>query len=258
MLQCKAVSVPLMSCAKQQVYQVADEVDVSKYRRLIGKLMYVTHSRPDIAFSVSLLSRFMHKPNKIHQGAAKHVLRYLAGTQNYGILYHKECEDILQGFSDSDWGTNSEDRKSTTGVVFNFGSGVITWMSKKHEIVALSSTEAEYIALCAAGCQGIWLKQVLVDCGIKHEKPITIKCDNKACIAIAKNPVHHGRTKHIDIKYHFIRDLVSKDVVRLEYCASADQLADIMTKSVDLQKFVKFRKQMGVCTLQSRGSLLDL
>lgn len=127
-LHCKPANVPLLPSAQQQLYEDAEGVDVTMYRKLFGKLIHVTQSRPDIVFVISLLSRFMHKPTKIHQGAAKDVLRYLAGTIQFGILYQRVDTYDAQGFSDSDWGSNPVDRKSTTGVVFNIGSGVVTWL----------------------------------------------------------------------------------------------------------------------------------
>lgn len=261
MLQCRSVSVLLVPHARHHLFEDAAETNITLYRQMIGKLIYLTHSRPDIAYSVSLLSRFMHKPIRIHQGAMKHLLRYLAGTKDFGILYQRYGDCVLQGFSDSDWGTNPIDRKSTTGTAFHLGSGVVTWLSKKQDIVALSSTEAEYIALCAACCQGIWINRVLGDCGVRIEEPIVIYCDNKSCIAVAKNPVLHRRAKHIDVKYHYIRDLVSSDEVHLQFCSSTDQLADVFTKCLDVQKFVQFREQLGVCSvcnLQSKARMLAI
>lgn len=171
------------------------------------------------------------------------MVKYLAGTRNFGILYQGTSGDILQGLSDSNWGTNPIDRKSTTGVIFTLGSGAVTWLSKKQNIVASSSsTKAEYIAFYAACCQGIWFKRILADCGMEDVKAIQIYCGNKSCIEIAKNPVHHGRTKHIDVKYHFIRDLVSKGLVKLEFFATNEQMADVMTKGLYGQKFLKFLK----------------
>lgn len=163
----------------------------------------------------------------------------------------------MQGWSDSDWGGSTEDRRSTSGVAFNIGSGIVSWISKKQGTVALSSTEAEYISLCDACCQGVWIKRILGDCGYQIERPITIHCDNQSCLAIAKNPVLHNRTKHIDVKFHFIRDLVNDKKVQLEYCNTEDQIADAFTKCLDAKKLCKFRLLLGVCNLQSRGSLLD-
>lgn len=162
----------------------------------------------------------------------------------------------MQGFSDSDCGTNPIDRKSTNGMVFNLGSSAITWMSKKQDIFALSSTEAEYIALSAACCQRVGFKQVLAYCGLQHEEPITINCDNNSCIAIAQNSVFHGRTKHVDVKFHHIRNLVAEEVVRLMYCASENQVADIMTKCLEERPILKLCELLGVCELQSRGEIV--
>ncbi|XP_039137235.1 uncharacterized protein LOC120274764 [Dioscorea cayenensis subsp. rotundata] len=253
MFNCKPSSTPLCTNAKLNLFDEAEPADITAYRKLIGKLIYVTQSRPDIAFSVNLLSRFMHQPTRNQYGAAKQILRYLAGSMDFGIYYERGNECKLMCYSDSDWGGNLVDRKSTTGAAFTFGSGIVSWISKKQEIVTLSSTEAEYVALCGACCQSLWLKRILSDCGEIFDDPIPIWCDNRSCIAIAKNPVLHGRTKHIDVKYHFIRELVTENSIQLLFCNTEEQLADIFTKCVDAKKLYKFRDLLGICSLQSRG-----
>lgn len=129
-----------------------------------------------------------------------------------------------------------QDRKITFGIAFMYGTGAVSWISKKQEVVALSSTEVEYIALCSICCQGIWLQRILNDCGVKQEGPIYICCDNKSCIAMAKNPVMHGKTKHIDVKYHFIHKLVAEKAINLNFCGSEEQLADNFTKCLDARE----------------------
>lgn len=257
MHQCKPVPTPMNSSLKLQTQDWSGKTDAGTYRSLIGRLIYLTHSRPDISFSVGVLSRFMNSPTKYHMGAAKRILRYLGGTTSYGILYERGIVGKLEGYSDSDWAGCLDDRKSTSGVVFNLGSGAVTWSSKKQEITALSSTEAEYIALCSAACQGLWMKRILEDCGIQCFESIYVKCDNKSCIAIARNPVLHGRTKHIDVKFHFVHSLVTDGVIQLEHCNTEDQLADVLTKPLTIQKHVKMISLLGVCDLQSRGGVLS-
>lgn len=199
----------------------------------------------------------MNCPSNKHQAAAKRVLRYLAGSVGCGLWYSTTGEGKLEGYSDSDWGGCMEDRKSTTGFVFKLGTGAVSWMSKKQDIVALSTTEAEYIALCSAACQNIWLNKVMKECSFTvDEEPrstTTIWCDNISCIVISKNPVMHGRTKHIDIKYHFIRGLITEGNLIVKHCNTNDQLADIFTKSLPSQKHHMFKEQLGVCDLQLRG-----
>ena len=165
----------------------------------MGGLIYLTHTRPDIAFSVGVVSRFMHFPSKHHFGAAKRILRYVAGTICLGIWYGYVPNSRLIGFTDSDWARCMEDRKSTSGYAFSLGSGVVSWSSKKQATTALSSSEAEYMAATSLVCQAIWLRRIMEDLGQKQEGATDIFCDNQATIAMSKNPVYHGRTKHIDI-----------------------------------------------------------
>lgn len=145
------------------------------------------------------------------------------------------------------------DRKSTSGVVFNMGSSAITWMSKKQDIVALCSLEVEYIALCVTCCQDVLLKQVLEDCGLKYAGSIRINYDNKSCIAIAQNPILHGRTNHVAVKFHYIKDLVAENTISLHYCTSKNQIANIMTKCLDGKKFLKFWEMLVFVSFNQGG-----
>lgn len=253
MLQCKAAPTPMCTSDKLQAVDCSGDAEIGRYRSLVGQLIYLTHSRPDISFVVGVLSRYMNKPSKIHAGAGKRVLRYLAGTADFGLWYAHANECKLVGFSDSDWAGSLEDRRSTTGVVFNLGTAAISWMSKKQEVISLSTTEAEYVAASAAACQCLWLRKLMNDCGLECKEASEIWCDNKSTIAIAKNPMHHGRTKHMDIKFHFIRNLISEGVIVLKHCSTDEQQADILTKPLSVQKHNQLRAQMGVCNLQSKG-----
>ncbi|XP_043814061.1 secreted RxLR effector protein 161-like [Manihot esculenta] len=150
---------------KLQAEDGTEKADVTYFQRMVGGLNYLSHTRPDIAFSVSVLSRFMHSPTKHHLGAAKRVLRYVAGTVNFGIWYTTVSNFKLFGYTDSDWACSLDDRKSTSGYTFSLGSGAISWSSKKHDTIALSSSETEYIAATSAACQAVWLRRVLVDLG---------------------------------------------------------------------------------------------
>ncbi|KAA0038926.1 integrase [Cucumis melo var. makuwa] len=225
---------------------IGEAVDPSLYRSLVGSLMYLTATRPDILFAVSMLSRFMTNPKRSHWEAGKRVLRYILGTINFGIYYKKVSESVMFGFCDSDWGGNVDDHKSTSGYVFSMGSGVFSWTSKKQSVVALSTTEAEYISLAAAGCQALWLRWMLKELKCIQKCETVLFCDNGSAIALSKNPVFHGRSKHIRIKYHFIRDLVKDGEVIVKYCKTQDQVADIFTKALKFDLFVKFRGKLGV------------
>jgi hypothetical protein len=187
--------------------------------------------------------------------AAKRVLRYVKGTSSYGIWYSSSSSLKLEGYSDSDWASCVDDRRSTLGHVFNLGSGAITWSSKKQDSVALSSSEAEYMALSMASCQAIWLRRLLKDVLVDQSDATTIWCDNLGAISMGKNPTHHNRTKHIAIRYHFVRSLVGEGEVKLGYCNTNDQVADVLTKGLSRDKHAYFRLKMGVCDYESRRSV---
>ncbi|KAJ0576790.1 putative RNA-directed DNA polymerase [Helianthus annuus] len=252
MLKCNPEPTPLNTSEKLMLDDGAEKVDEGRYRSLVGGLIYLTHSRPDLAYAVSLISRFMQSPSKIHLGAARRVLKYVACTVDHGIWYKKNEICKLVGYSDSDWAACADDRKSTSAYVFSLGSGVIAWSSKKQATVALSSTEAEYIAAAGATCECIWLRRILEDLGFKQEEPTVIYCDNKSAINLSRNPVLHSRSKHIELRYHFIREMVMKERISLEYCSTNAQLADVLTKSLSREKFMFYKEAMGVVNFGSR------
>ena len=225
-----------------------EKVDATLYRSLVGNLLYLTATRPDIMFAASLLSRFMNSPSQIHFGAAKRVLRYIRGTTDFGIMYGRCCEPKLKGYYDSDWGGCFDDMKSTSGYAFTLGSGIFSWVSKKQQSVAQSSAEAEYVSASLATSQAIWLRRIMEDFGEKQEEGTELFCDNKSAIAIAKNPVQHSRTRHIAIKHHFIRDAIEEGEIQLKFCKSEEQIADIFTKALPRDKFQQCREMLGITT----------
>ncbi|CAL5325451.1 unnamed protein product [Camellia sinensis] len=223
MKNCKSVATPLIVNEKLSKEDGSKEAEASCYRSLVGSLLYLTATRPDIMYATSLLSRFMHSPSQIHFGVAKRVLRYIQGTLDYGIFYEKFLDAKLIGFCDIDWAGCVDDMRSTSGYAFSLGSGVISWSSKKQQIVAQSSAEAEYISASLATTQAIWLRRFLDDFGEKQGEATPIMCDNKSAIAMAKNPVYHSRTKHIAIKHHFIKEAVEDDEIQIKYWKTEDQ-----------------------------------
>ena len=257
MLNCKVVATPMNSNEKLQAEDGTERADARRFKSLVGGLIYLTHTRPDIAFAVGVISRFMHCPSKQHLGAAKRLLRYIARTYDFGIWYGHVQEFKLVGYTDSDWAGCLEDRKSTSGYMFSLGSGAVCWSSKKQAVTALSSSEAEYTAATSSACQAVWLRRILADINQEHEEPTVIYCDNKAAIAMTKNPAYHGRTKHVDIRVHFIRDLVVEGKVVLQYCNTNEQVADVLTKALSRDKHVYFKSKLGVCNFESRGSVED-
>lgn len=247
MEESNSVSSPIVPGFKICKDEDGIKVDETYYKQIVGSLMYLTATRPDLMFVVSLISRYMAKPTQLHLQVAKRALRYLKGTINYGILYKKRGDEELIAFTDSDYAGDLEDRKSTSGYVFLMSGGAVSWSSRKQPIVTLSTTEAEFVAAAACACQAVWIRRILKKLGHSQEGCTTVMCDNSSTIKLSKNPVMHGRSKHIDVRFHFLRDLTKDGVVELVHCGTQDQVADLMTKPLKLDAFQKLRKQLGVC-----------
>ena len=228
--------------------------DPTPYQHLVGKLIYLTITRPDIAFTIHTLSQFMQKPTTSHMQAAKRVLRYLKSSPGQGILLGSQSAAILTAYSDSDWAGCPITRKSTTGFCVLLGNSPISWKTKKQKVVARSSAEAEYRAMALTTCEVVWLSQLLKELGIKSTAPVTLKCDNQAALAIAVNPVHHERTKHVEVDCHFIRDKVNQNVIKPEYVPTTLQVADILTKSLPVAQHQQLLVKMGAHTSASLPS----
>ena len=221
-------------------------VDDTYFKQIVGSLMYLTTTRPDIMYSVSLISRYRSKPIELHLQAAKRILRYLNGTTSYGIFYKKGGAEDLFAFTDSDYAGDEEDSKSTSGYVFFLSSGAVSWMSKKQPIVTLSTTEAEFVAAAACACQAVWMRRVLRNLNHAQEGSTVIMCDNSSTIKLSTNPVMHGKSKHIRVRFHFLRDLVKDGEIELVHYGTQEQVADLMTKALKLEAFQKLRKKMGM------------
>ncbi|KAK3037025.1 hypothetical protein RJ639_031599 [Escallonia herrerae] len=239
-----------------QVEEVSSSEGPRRYRNLrviygatdeslVGSLRYLICTRPDILFGVGLVSRYMEAPTTSHLKVAKRILRYIKGTLDYGIMYSSSHDFKLVGYCDSDWASDKDDQKSTTGFVFYMGNSAFTWNSKKQPIVTLSICEAEYVAATCV-CHAIWLRSLLMELHQTQDCPTKILVDNKSALELAKNPAFHERSKHIDTKYHFIRECVSKKEVELEYVKSQVQVADIFTKPLKIDVFHKLRMSLGV------------
>ena len=227
--------------------RVDDMCNQQLYQAVIGSLLYLsTKTRPDIAYAVSSVARFCAKPTKQHWTAVKRILRYLKGTSNFGLIYREDTPRGITGYADADWAGDVGDRKSTSGYVFLMGSAAISWKSSKQTCVALSTAEAEYVALSAAAQEAIWLQQLTSELLNDNIQEMTIFEDNQSTICLAKNQHIHGRTKHIDIKYHFIRDMVEAGRIKLTYCASENMIADMLTKGLHVKQFEKLRGLAGV------------
>jgi hypothetical protein len=229
------------------------DVDSTEYRRLVGSLRYLCNTRPDIAYSVGIISRYMERPKMSHLSAAKRILRYIKGTMDYGIVFNKpDKKDIeLIGYTDSNWCGDKDDRKSTAGYVFLYGGAPISWCSRKEPVVSLSTCEAEYIAASLSACQGVWLSNLIDEISNVKCDSVILKVDNTSAINLAKNPIAHGRSKHIELRFHYLREQVGNGKLKLEHCRTDLQVADVLTKAVTVETFVRLRNLMCVKSLES-------
>lgn len=225
------------------------------YRQLLGSLMYFAiMTRPDIAFAISHLSQFASNPSLEHWQALVHVARYLNTTASLRLTYGSGAGDIvLTGYCDADWGSSTDDRRSVTGYCFMINDVVISWNSRKQPTVALSSTEAEYMAASSAAREAIWLRQALDELGYHQDGPTKIYVDNQGAIALTRNPEFHTRSKHIDIQHHFVRDLVQSQRVEFIYTHTNTQVADVLTKPLSADKHQRFTSAMGLSLREGVG-----
>ena len=197
-----------------------------------GKLIYLTITRPDLSFAVGVVSQFMQNPSIDHWNAVMRILRYLKKAPGQGLLYEDKGNTRVFGYCDANWAGSPMDRRSTMGYCVFLGGNIVSWKSKKQNIVARSSAEAEYRAMASLTCELIWVKQFLQEIGFCNIQPMKMYCDNQAALHIASNPVFHERTKHIEIDYHFIREKVMTKEICTEFVGSNEQLADVLTKSL--------------------------
>jgi hypothetical protein len=243
----KPIKTPMPTNGHLDLNEDGKAIDQKVYRSMIGSLLYLCASRPDIMLSVCMCARFQANPKECHLMAVKRILRYLAYTPYLGLWYPKGSTFNLLGYSDSDYAGCKVDRKSTSGTCQFLGRSLVSWSSKKQNFVALSTAEAEYVAAGVCCAQLLWMRFTLSDFGCKFSK-IPLLCDNESAIKLANNPVNHSRTKHIDIRHHFLRDHETKGDIVLSHVSTDKQLADIFTKPLDEQRF---------CTLRSELNILD-
>jgi len=246
--QCKAINTPISTSCQLDQDCAGKSVDQSKYRGLIGSLLYLTASRPDIMFVVCLCARYQSDPKESHYNATKRIMKYLQGTKDVGLWYPNNVSLSLSGFSNSDFAGCKVDRKSTSGTCHMLGSSLISWHCKKQACVALSTAEAGYIAAGSCCAQTLWLRQQLSDFGILLNK-IPINCDNTSVIKLSKNPIMHSRTKHIEIRHHFLREHITNGTCDIKFIGTEFQLVDLFTKPLAKDSFYFLLNELGIISL---------
>ena len=222
-------------------FEEKSQMEKKPYRALIGSLLYAARgTRPDISYAVGALAKFNQNPGKAHWRYAQHVLKYLKGTTTSGLVYKHESDEKkinIEIFSDSDWGSSPDDRRSVSGFVVCVNGNPISWCSRVQKTVALSSCEAEFLALSEAMREALWLRQLLIELDVGFVAPIIIRVDNQSAIRLAENPVAHQRSKHIDIRYMRIREEIRSGTIGVRYVPTGENLADLLTKSPTLGQF---------------------
>ncbi|GJR34877.1 putative ribonuclease H-like domain-containing protein [Tanacetum coccineum] len=244
----KTASTPMETSKPLMKDENAEDVDVHLYRSMIGSLMYLTSSRPDIMFVVCACARFQVTPKVSHLHAVKRIFRYLKGQPKLGLWYPKDSPFDLEAYTDSDYAGASLDRKSTTGGCQFLGSRLISWQCKKQTIVANSTTEAEYVAAASCCGQVLWIQNQMLDYGYNFMNT-KIFIDNESTICIVKNPVFHSKTKHIEIRHHFIRDSYEKRLIQVIKIHTDHNVADLLTKAFDVSRFQFLTASIGMLNL---------
>uniref|UniRef100_A0A2A4JA71 Integrase catalytic domain-containing protein n=1 Tax=Heliothis virescens TaxID=7102 RepID=A0A2A4JA71_HELVI len=246
MTESKPMKTPIEVNAKFEKGENEDNENIP-YRQAIGCLLYLAQAtRPDIGFSVNKLSTYVSNPGRQHWIGVKRVMRYIQGTKDYKLTFMKDDSNEIKGYCDSDWASSPEDRRSCTGYIFLFQNGAIAWNSCKQPTVALSTAEAEYMAMAAAAQEALWLRQLQIEFGLKEDCPLPIYCDNQSAIRLAMNDCYKPRTKHIDIRYHFLRDNVNSKFINFMYSKGSEMVADILTKGTTYEKHLFCINKMGL------------
>jgi len=220
--------------------------DLSSYRQLVGQLIYLTNTRPDISYVVQQLSQFMSKPTSTHHEAAIRVLRYIKSCPDVGLFYPSTSHLQLKAFCDSDWATFPDTRKSVTGYTIFLGDSLISWKSEKQPTVSKSSSEAEYRAMATTVCEIQWLTYLLQDFNLQFHTPALLYCDSQSARHIVANTSFHEQTKHIELDCHIVREKLQQKLFHLLPVSSSQQLADVLTKPLDPLPFSNFISKLGL------------
>jgi hypothetical protein len=247
MADCKAAAPPMEERLRLSRDSTAEEVDVTLYRRIVGSLRYLIHTRTDLTYAVGYVSRFLERSTEEHLHAVKKILHYIVGTLQYDLRYGRRTGTTrLVGYCDNDLAGDIDTRKSTTGALFFLSKSLVSWQSLKQQVIALSSCEAEYIAATTAATQAIWMARLLGELLGREPEVVELNVDSKSSLTLARNPVFHERSKHIDLRYHFIQNCLAEGTVNATYINTVDQLADILTKALGRVKFQELRARIGM------------
>nr|GEW69321.1 retrotransposon protein, putative, Ty1-copia subclass [Tanacetum cinerariifolium] len=242
---CDPVDTPMVEKSKLNEDKEGKAVDPSHYRGMIGTLLYLTASRPDLQFAICMCARYQARPTEKYVHAVKRIFRYLRGTVNQGLWYLKDSSIALTAFADADHAGCQDTRRSTSGSVQFLGERLISWSSKRQKSATISSTKAEYITLSGCCAQNLWMRSQLSDYGLGFKK-IPMHYDNKSVIALCCNNVQHSRSKHIDIRYHFIKEQVENGVIELYFVNTEYQLADLFTKALGRDRIEFLINKLGM------------
>jgi hypothetical protein len=251
---CNPALTPMEESLKLSRDRMTEKVDATQYWRLVGSLRYLVHTRPDLAYSVGYVRRFLQRPTTEHEQAVKRIVHYVAGTLDHD-LYYPRCpgEAHLVGYSDSDHAGDIDTSKSISGILFFLDKCHISWQSIKQQVVAMSSCEAEYIAASTASTQLLWLATLLGDLLGRDTAAMELSVvDSQSALALAKNPVFHERSKHIQVRYHFIRDCLAEGSIKARYINTKDQLANLLTKHLGRIKFLELCSMSGMAKLSHK------
>lgn len=247
----KATKTPADPNIKLSVKMWDEKNDASgvPYQEVVGSLLYASQiTRPDISFAVNNVSRFNVQHANEHWNAVLRILRYLIGTKNYKLRYEKQSTIKIEAYSDADYASDVDKRRSCTGYIIKLAGAAISWHSKRQEVVALSSTEAEYIALSTTAKEIIWISQFIHEISGVNTQPVRVYCDNTSAIKLAKTDAYRERTKHIDVRYHQLRNWIEEGKISIDFLSTNDMVADQLTKAIDGKKTLKFAEQMGFAT----------
>ncbi|XP_070667580.1 uncharacterized mitochondrial protein AtMg00810-like [Malus domestica] len=258
MLGCKPVDIPIVEKHYLGIYPNQEPIDKGRYQRLVGRLIYLSHTRPDIAYVVSVVSQCMHSPSVDHMAAVMRILAYLKSALGKAILYEYHGHMRIEGFTDVNWAGDVTDRRSTSGYFTFVGGNLVTWRSKKQNVVSWSSAEVVYRGMAHGVCEILWLRKLLWSRSFKHKEAMKLYCDNKSSREIAGNPVQHDRTKHVEVNRHFIKEKLKKKIVSIPFMNSKEQLVDILTHVVCSRRFNDSLVKLGMTAMGDRFITCDI